>query len=344
MFRRVWAAVDLRMPLAQVPDFARRAERLGFDGITVADAVHDGPLTAAAVIGATTRLAVRASGLVAFARSPYTTAVAAWDLQALSGGRFELGLGPLIRSVIVDRYSMPWTPPAPRMREYIEAVRAIFECWQHGTPLRYLGEHYRLTRMQDYMKPPPQARDEHADMRMVVAGIGPRMTAIAGEVGDAINTHPTNSSPRFLREITLPNLERGAARRGRDVREIGIIVNAFCATGATDADVHRQRETHRQLLATLLSTPQYRYTLDLYGWGDRGEALHGRVRQGRWTELAELVDDEMLDVFVPSATWDELPALLSERYAGLADEIGVPLDEDPADDARVARVVEALKT
>lgn len=343
MFRRVWAGVDLKMPLAQVPGFAKRAERLGFDGISVADAVHDGPLTAAAVIGATSRLVVRASGLVAFARSPYTTAVAGWDLQALSGGRFELGLGPLIRSVIVDRYSMPWSPPAPRMREYIEVVRAIFECWQHGTPLHYEGSSYRLTRMQDYMKPPPQACDEHADIRVVVAGIGPRMTAVAGEVADAINTHPTNSSPRFLREITLPNLEVGAVRIGRDVREVGIIVNALCATGASEADVRRERDTHRQLLATLLSTPQYRYTLDLYGWSDRGEELHSRVRQGRWSELAELLNDEMLDVFVPSAPYADLPSLLSERYAGLADEIGIPLGDDPSDDDQVARVVEALK-
>ena len=169
------------------------------------------------------------------------------------------------------------------------------------------------------------------------------MTAVAGEVADAINTHPTNSSPRFLREITLPNLEVGAVRSGRDVREVGIIVNALCATGASEADVRRERDTHRQLLATLLSTPQYRYTLDLYGWSDRGEELHSRVRQGRWSELAELLNDEMLDVFVPSAPYADLPSLLSERYAGLADEIGIPLGDDPSDDDHVARVVEALK-
>jgi probable F420-dependent oxidoreductase len=344
MFRKVWAGVDLRMPLAQVPAFARRAEALGFDGIAVADAVHDGPLTAAAVIGATSRVAVRSSGFVAFARSPYTTAVAAWDLQALSEGRFELGLGPLIRSVIVDRYSMPWGPPAPRLREYIEALRAIFDCWQNGTPLRYVGEHYRFTRMQDYMKPPRQARDEFARMRVVVAGIGPHMTAVAGELADAINTHPTNSDPKFLREITLPNLQRGAARRGRDVSEVTVIVNAMCATGATEADVRRHREPIRQLLATLLSTPQYRYSLDLYGWQDRGELLNQMVREGRWAELGGVVSDEMLDVFVPAATYGEIAAVLRERYAGLAQEIGVPLGDDPSDDAAIARVVEELKS
>ncbi len=343
MFEKVWASVDLRMPLAQVPAFARRVEALGVDGIAVADAVHDGPITAAAVASATTRVAVRTAGLVAFARSPYSTAVAAWDVQALSEGRFELGLGPLVRSVIVDRFSMPWTAPAPRMREYVEAVRAIFDCWQHGTPLRYLGKHYRLTRMQDYMKPPRLVHDDHAAMRIVIAGIGPYMTAVAGEVADAITTHPTNSDPRFLREVTLPNLVRGSARAGREASAVAIIVNAMCATGRDEAAVREQRERIRELLATLYSTPQYMHSLELYGWHDRGELLNQMVRQGRWGELAPVVTDEMLDTFVPSATYGELAAVLRERYGGLAAQIGVPVPEDPADDGAFARLVEALK-
>ncbi len=340
MFRKVWASVDLRMPLADVPSFARRVESLGFDGIAVADAIHDGAMTAAAVAGATSRVAIRTSGLVAFARSPMTVAIAAWDLQALSAGRFELGLGPLVRSIIVDRYSVPWTPPAPRMREYIEALRAIFDCWQHGTPLHYVGEHYCFTRMQDYMKPPPL---EHPPMRIVVAGIGPRMTAVAGELADAINTHPTNSAPRFLREITLPNLARGAARRGRDVSEVAIIVNAMCATGTSDAEVQRSREAIRQLLAILYSTPEYVHSLDLYGWRDRGERLRQMIREERWADLASEVSDEMLDAFVPTATHAHLAAVLRERYGGLAHEISLPLGDDPADDAAVARIIEELK-
>jgi probable F420-dependent oxidoreductase len=344
MFRKVWAGVDLHMPLAEVPAFARRVEALGFDGISVADAVHDGPLTAAAVIGATSRVAVRSSGFVAFARSPYTTAVAAWDLQALSNGRFELGLGPLVRSIIVDRYSMPWEHPAARLREYILAVQAIFDCWQHGTPLRFIGDHYRLTRMQDYMKPPRQESDEFARMPIVVAGIGPMMTAVAGELADAINTHPTNSNPRFLREVTMPNLAKGAARSGRDPQQIGVIVSAMCATGRTEEEVLRRREPIRQLLGTLLSTPQYRYTLELYGWGELGQRLNQMVREGRWSELGAQVTDEILDVYVPAATYEDLPHLLADRYEGLATEIGLPLGDDPSSDAEIARVIEELKS
>ncbi|MFA5885466.1 MAG: TIGR03617 family F420-dependent LLM class oxidoreductase [Acidimicrobiia bacterium] len=339
VFDKVWASVDLHMPLADVAAFARRAEQLGFDGIAVADAIHDGPMTAAAVAGATSRVAIRTSGLVAFARSPYTTAVAAWDLQALSGGRFELGLGPLVRPIIVDRYSMAWGPPAPRMREYVESLRAIFDCWQHGTPLHYEGEHYRFTRMQDYMKPP---KLEHPDLRIVIAGIGPHMTAVAGELADAINTHPTNSDPRFLREITLPNLTRGAARRGRDPGEVAIIVNAMCATGPDAAAVARSREGARGLLAILYSTREYMHSLDLYGWRDVGERLRRMIREGRWGELAPEITDEMLDVLVPTGTYAELPAVLHERYDGLAQEIGLPLG-DPADDEAVARMVEECR-
>lgn len=338
-FERVWASVDLNMPLAEVADFARRAERLGFDGIAVADAIHDGPMTAAAVAGATTRVTIRTSGLVAFARSPYTTAVAAWDLQALSGGRFELGLGPLVRPIIVDRYSMPWGPPAPRMREYVESLRAIFDCWQHDTPLHYEGAHYRFTRMQDYMKPP---RLEHPEMRIVIAGIGPHMTAVAGELADAINTHPTNSDPRFLREITLPNLARGAAKRGRDSGEVSIIVNAMCATGPDDDAVRRGREAARGLLAILYSTREYMHSLDLYGWREVGERLRRMIREGRWGDLAPEITDEMLDVFVPTGTYAELPAVLRERYGGLAREIGLPLGR-PEDDEAVARMIEECR-
>jgi len=339
MFRRVWASVDLKLPLAEVAAFARRAEALGFDGVAVPDAVHDGPMTAAAVIGATTRVTVRTSGLIAFARSPMTVAVAAWDLQALSGGRFELGLGPLLRSIVVDRYSMPWGPPAARLGEYIRALRAIFDCWQNGTPLRFVGEHYRFTRMQDYLKPPPS---EHPEIPVVVAGIGPRMTAVAGELADAINTHPTNASPRFLREITLPNLARGAQRSGRDPQEISIIVNSFCATGQDEAEARRQREPLREMLGILYSTPQYMHTLDLFGWRERGELLNRMVREGRWAELRDPISDEMLDALVPTAPYGELAALLGEWYGGLADEIGIPLGPDPIDDQAIARVVEEL--
>ena len=151
----VWAPMDQRMTLAQVSDHARRAEALGYHGLNVPDAVHDGLLLAQAALAATERLRVATSVLVAFPRSPMNVAHAAWDLQSVSGGRFELGLGSQVKGNIVGRYSTPWSAPVPRMREYIGALRAIFECWQSGTPLHFEGDHYRFTRMQPFFDPGP---------------------------------------------------------------------------------------------------------------------------------------------------------------------------------------------
>lgn len=336
----VWANLDLSLPLSRVADEARRAERLGYDVLCVPDLVHDGIAAATLAVQATERVRVTWSALIAFPRSPMMVAVAAWDLQAFSGGRFAIGLGPQIRANIVDRFSTPWSAPAPRMREYVGALRAIFETWQHGTPLRFEGEHYRFTRMQPYTSPPPL---EHPEMPIRLSGIGPHMTALAGELADGLNTHPTNACPRYLREHAHPNIERGAARRDRAPREVHVLANPLCATGPDVAAVARAREEQRGLLATLLSTPSYWPSLELYGWRDRGERLHALVREGRWADLAGVVDDEMLAVFVPTGVYAELAERLVERYAGLADAVTYPMPADPRDDAEVARAIATIK-
>lgn len=336
----VWANLDIQLPLARVPEAARRAERLGYDVLAVPDLVHDGPAAAALAAQATERIRITTSALIAFPRSPMMVAVAAWDLQALSAGRFTLGLGPQIRANIVDRFSTPWTPPAPRMREYVGALRAIFACWQSGTPLRFEGEHYRFTRMQPYTSPPPL---EHPEPGIQLAGIGPNMTALAGEVADGLFTHPTNACPRYLRERVAPALARGAARTGRDPESVRVVANPLCATGRDAAAVAASREQQRQLLATLLSTPSYWPSLELYGWRGVGERLHGLVREGRWDDLGAQVDDGMLDAFVPTGTWAALAEGLAERYAGLAQAVTFPIPEDEADDAAVAKAIEGLK-
>ncbi|MCA9502272.1 MAG: TIGR03617 family F420-dependent LLM class oxidoreductase [Myxococcota bacterium] len=337
---RVWAALDLHTPLAEIPAHARRAEALGFDGVMAPDVITDGLLAAQAAIGATSRIRVATSALVCFPRSPMTVAVAAWNLQALSGGRFHLGLGPLVRGNIVGKYGTTWSAPAPRMREYVGSLRAIFDCWQHGTPLDYRGEHYRFTRQQDFVKPPPI---EHPDLPIHLAGIGPNMTALAGELATALVTHPTNASPRFLAEVTRPRLAVGAARTGRDPASVSLVANPLVAVGRDADEVDARREEHRALLAILLSTPSYWPSLDYYGWRECGERLNGLVREGRWEALTPLVSDEMLEVMVPAATWDGLAACLVAEYGGVADAISLALPADPTDDAALARVVATLR-
>jgi probable F420-dependent oxidoreductase len=267
-------------------------------------------------------------------------AVAAWDLAETSGGRFELGLGSQVRGNVEGRYGTPWTPPVPRMREYVGALRAIFDAFQNGTPLRFEGAHYRFARLQPFFRPEPLARPE---IPIALGAIGPAMTALAGEVADALVTHPTNSTPRYLREIVLPRIARGVARARRDAAAVVLIASPLVATGRDAAGVARAREGVRQLLAFLYSTPAYWPSLALFGWQERGEALHRASREGQWEAMAAHVDDAMLDAFAPSAIHAELPGVLRAWYSGLARRLCLPLPEDPADDAAVSALVAELR-
>jgi len=338
---RVYATMDQRMPLSQVADHARRAEALGYDGLCVPDSVHDALLGASIALQATERLHVATSVLVAFPRSPMTVAHAAWDLQELSGGRFELGLGSQVRGNIVGRYSTPWAPPVARMREYVRSLRAIFACWQEGTPLRFEGEHYRFTRMQPFFKPDPLV--DMAPPPIYLGGIGPAMTALAGEAAEGLMTHPTNSAPRYLREVMLPRLAKGAGRIDRDPASVELMVGPLYAAGPGDADVTRERGEVRQLLAFLFSTPAYWPSLELFGWKERGERLHALTREGRWAEMNEVIDDAMIDTLVISAPYAEMAARLREWYGGLTRWITFPMPADPAHDAEAGKLVAELR-
>lgn len=336
----VFATMDQRLPLSRVEAHARRAEALGFDGLSVPEAVHDGLLAAAAALRATTRLRVATGVLVAFPRSPMAIAMAAWDLAEASGGRFELGIGSQVRGNVEGRYGGTWTAPAPRMREYIGALRAIFGAFQNGTALAFEGAHYRFRRLQPFFRPEPLARP---GIPIALGAIGPAMTALAGEVADALVTHPTSSAPRTLREIVLPRIARGAARSGRSPSALALIATPLVATGRDAAAVAAARERVRQLLAFLYSTPAYWPSLALFGWQERGEALHRASREGNWDTMTAHVDDAMLDALAPSAVYPELGALLRAEFGGLAQRLCLPLPDDPADDAAVSELVAALR-
>jgi probable F420-dependent oxidoreductase len=336
----VYATMDQRLPLSRVAAHARRAEALGYDGLAIPEAVHDGLLAAATALQATTRLKVATSVLIAFPRSPMVVAHAAWDLQEVSGGRFELGLGSQVRGNIVGRYSTSWSSPVPRMREYVHSLRAIFTCWQNGTPLRFEGEHYRFTRLQPFFSPGPL---EHAAIPIFLGGVGRAMTALAGEVSDGLMTHPTNTCSRYLREVLWPQIEKGAARVARDATAVKVLVSPLIATGRSAAEVRQERERIRQLLAWLYSTPNYWPSLELFGWRDRGEHLHQLSREGRWDEMTAVVSDELLDAFVPSAPFSEITDVLGEWYGCLTDWITFPLSADATHDHEVAKVVARLR-
>jgi probable F420-dependent oxidoreductase len=337
---RVYATIDQRTTPSEVGAKARRAEALGYQGLGVADGVHDGLLLAALALHATSRIEVAITVLVAFPRSPMTVAHAAWDLQAMSGGRFALGLGPQVRGNIVFRYGVPWTAPAPRMREYLGALRAIFACFQEGGALRFEGEHYQFTRLQPFFNPGPIA---HPEIPILLGAVGPKMTALAGEAADVLVTHPTNTHPRYLREVTRPRLENGAARAQRDASDVKLMLAPLVATGASREETLRDRERQRRLLSFLYSTPAYWPSLELLGWGECGPRLRQLTREGRWDEMPEVISNEMLAELLPTAPYAEIADLLRDRYADLATMITFPLPEDPALDPQVARVIHRLR-
>ncbi len=215
---RVYATMDQRTPLSRVADHARRAEALGYDGLNVPEAVHDGLLAAAAALQATTRLRVATSVLVVFPRSPMSVAQAAWDLREASGGRFELGVGSQVRGNIVGRYSTPWSAPVPRMREYLRALRAIFACWQDGAALCFEGEHYQFTRMQPFFNPGPI---DAADIPLYLGAIGPGRTALVGQVDDGRCCHPP-TRPRAI-------CARLSCRGSQWVRRARVAARTKCA-------------------------------------------------------------------------------------------------------------------
>lgn len=337
---KVYATMDQRMGLGEIEAHARRVEALGYDGLCVPDAVHDGLLLCHAALRVTTRLHTATSVLVVFPRSPMLVAIAAWDLQAMSGGRLELGLGTQVRGNIEKRYSTPWSAPVARMREYVGSLRAIWHTFQTGDALRFEGEHYQFTRMQPFFNPGPI---DHPEIPLFLGAIGPRMTELVGEVADGWMTHPTNASPRFLREAGLPAIEAGAKRASRDASAVEVLAGPLIATGPDAAAVAAQREHIRELLTFLYSTPAYWPTLELHGWRDVGERLHQQTREGKWSEMAGAITDEMLDALVPSAPYDEIAAVVREQYAGLATRLNFPVPEDPAHDAAAARAIAALR-
>lgn len=337
---RVYASMDTNMPLSEVGAYAQRVERLGYDGLRVPETVHDGLMVSLLALEHTKSLQVRTSVILAFPRSPMLAAYGAWDLQRFSEGRFGLGLGSQIRANIEGRYGVPWRAPVARMREYLLALRAVFDAFQSGGGLAFEGEHYRLTRLQPYFNPGPI---DYLAPPLSLGAVNARLCEVAGEICDGLVTHPTNSSPRFLREVTLPALERGAARAGRDLRDLELVAGTQVITGRSTADVAAAREDARRMLAFLYSTPAYWPTLELYGWTELGQQLRDLTRAGRWDDLTMFVTDEVLDTLVPQGTHDEIADILLGRYSGIVQGIGLPPPDDPAADDEFSAVVHSLQ-
>jgi probable F420-dependent oxidoreductase len=302
---------DLRTVAAQ----AAQREADGYDGVFTGETSHDPFLPIAAAAAATTNLDYGTSIAVAFARNPMNLAVVANDLQTATRGRFTLGLGSQIKPHITKRFSMPWSHPAPRMREMILAIRAIWKTWETGEPLAFRGEFYTHTLMTPFFDPGP---NEYGNPSILLAGVGTVMTEVAGEVADGFLAHAFTTE-RYLREVSLPALERGAAKAGKTRADLTVSLPGFVVTGFDVESTLAAEKGTRQQIAFYASTPAYRPVLELHGWGDLQSELNALSKRGEWVKMGELIDDDVLHAFAVVCPLDQVPGEVLRRYSGAVD-------------------------
>lgn len=324
--------------LREVRTLYPRLEAIGYDRAFSFEAKHNPfvPLATAAEHTSTMQLGTAIA--IAFARTPMTLANVAWDLQTLTGGRFALGLGSQIRPHIEQRYGMPWSRPAARMREMVLGIRAIWTAWETGEPLEFAGDFYTHTRMIPAFDPGP---NPFGLPPILTAGFGPKMTEVAGEVADGFLVHPLNTR-RSLLELTVPAIERGAARAGRDPTAIELTCVTIIVTGRDEAELARSREAVRQQLAFYGTTPAYRPVLDLHDRGHLHEELQVRSKRGEWVEMAELIDDEFLEAVAVVGEPEAIAPALRARLDGISDHVSLVNNRAP-DPHHFAEVVAALR-
>jgi probable F420-dependent oxidoreductase len=305
--------------LKEVDRSARAAEDLGFAGLWTSETKHDAFLPLAIAANETRQIELGTSVAIAFSRSPMETAQTAWDLQDLSDGRFVLGLGTQVRAHITRRFSMPWEKPAARLREYILAVRAIWESFQNEGPLQFDGEFYRHTLMTPFFNPGPI---DHPEIPVYIAGVNTRLANLAGEICDGFHVHPFHS-PEYVRRTVIPAIAEGAEEANRDPEQVTLATSAFVISAENEEEAAEQRESVRSQISFYASTPTYRTVLEAHGWEEVGEKLGTMAREKKWCEMPALVTDEMLAAFAVEVAPDEIGPALKERYGGLVDRVAL---------------------
>ncbi|HKU99743.1 MAG TPA: TIGR03617 family F420-dependent LLM class oxidoreductase [Vineibacter sp.] len=324
--------------LAKAAQEAREIEALGFDGAVSHETSHDPffPLVLAAAN--TTRLHLMTDVAIAFARSPMTLANVAHDLNAFSGGRFTLGLGSQIKPHITRRFSMPWSHPAARMRELVQAIRAIFATWYDGAPLHFEGQFYTHTLMTPAFTP---SDITHGKPAIGIAAVGPLMTETAGAVADRLFVHPFTTET-YLRRHTLPHLKAGLESANRPADACQLLYDPMIVTGTTAETFARSRKAMADRIAFYASTPAYRPVLDAHGWGELQPELQAMTKAGRWSELGNLVTDDMLSTFAVVGEVKDIAPQIWARYGDLVTDFG--LSSSAIDRATLAQIAADLRT
>ncbi len=303
--------------LRDVPALAQAIETLGFDGVWTSETAHNPFLPLTHIAAHTQRVQLGTSIAVAFPRSPMVMAQLAWDLAEQSEGRFLLGLGTQVKPHIVRRFSTVWDSPGPRLRDYIMALHAIWECWQKNRPLKYKGDFYEFSLMTPFFAPAPL---KQPDIPIYIAGVNAYLCKLAGELCQGFHVHPFHTT-RYLREVILPNIEQGTASVGRKRSDVEMTCAIFVVTGADEKEIEANKGMIKAQIAFYASTPNYQTVLELHGWDGMSAQLTAMSKEGRWLEMADLITDEMLHEFAVVAPHDQLATRVRERYEGLLDRI-----------------------
>lgn len=308
--------------LDQVGRHVQRLENLGFSGITAQENRFDPflPLAIAAVQSKSIEL--RTSVAIAFARSPMASANLAWELQAASGGRFTLGLGSQVKGHNVRRFSVPWSAPAPRMREYVGSLRAIFDCWQNGTPLDFQGEHYQFTLMTPNFAPEPLACGLP---KIQIAAVGPAMMKVAAEECDGVMLHGF-CTQKYLDEVVLPRFTSSGHTRDGSRDDFEMSRGGFVATGEDDEAVDKMYEWVRQRIGFYGSTPSYWPVFEVHGLEDLGRELNDMSKKGKWDEMTQTVPDDVVNLFCARGRYDQITNAIELHFGGRVDVVGMPAD------------------
>ena len=308
--------------LKDVAAIAKAAEDIGFDALWTQETQHDPFLPCTLIAEHTLRLNFGTGIAVSFARSPANLAYTAWDLAAQSGGRFILGLGTQVKAHIERRFGQPWPDSVTgKLREQIEVIHALWDCWQNGTKLNYRGEYYKITLMSPFFNPGPlpfplgEGPGERS-IPIYIAGVNTGLARLAGELCDGFQAHPFHSV-RYLKEILLPAIEDGARKTNRKREGVSMTVNAFAATSPEEMDFARAQ------ISFYASTPSYRPVMDLHGWAGVAEKLSAYAAKGEWAEMPMLITDEILNEFCLVTEEDRLADELKKRYAGIADRLTI---------------------
>jgi probable F420-dependent oxidoreductase len=303
-------APETPLDLHSIGADARLLEDIGYDGLVVEETKDDPFVLIALAAQATSRLKLGTSVAIAFPRSPTVTALSAWTLQKLSRGRFTLGLGTQVKAHIERRYGVAWTPAGPWMREYVNAVRAVWDCWQNGTRLDVKGPRYTLDLMVPLFDPGPI---EHPRIPIQIAAVNAVMCQVAGEVGDGIRPHPV-CTPSYIKDVMLPAVRAGAAKAGRSLDDFQVSMKPLVATAATEAELAPKIRDTRARIAFYASTPQYRAAFSHHGLDDLADTLKLLSRAQRWEEMPPHINDDVLHRFVTIATYDRIADRLCDRF------------------------------